>query len=316
MAVPTPEVLRPSLGSGRPHRPRRTRQDVGELLFIAPAAALICLAVLLPTVNGLYHGFTDWQPGFASPWVGLENFRALFGSQVFRQIVYNEFFLLLGLPLWVGAPLLLTFLLDRGVPQAGVFRTIFFFPSVLSPVIVGILFTFLLGTGGALNEALASLGLESLQRDWLTDEALVKPVIIVVLLWAGVGTGVVIFSASLSTLPREQMEAAAIDGAGWAAQLRYVMLPHLLPVIGVYALLQVINVFLWSFAWIYVLTAGGPGYSSTTLDYHIYSNALSFGNFGEAAAEGVVLLSLVAAVVLIPSAGLRLRRALARPRRV
>lgn len=314
MAVPTPEVLRPSLRQGRSERPRRTRQEFGELLFIAPAALLISLAILLPTANGLYHGFTDWQPGFESPWVGLENFRALFASEVFRQIVFNEFFLLLGLPLWVGAPLLLTLLLDRGVPQAGLFRTIFFFPSVLSPVIVGILFTFLLGTGGALNQALGGIGLESLQRDWLTDESLVKPVIIVVLAWAGVGTGVVIFSASLSSLPRELMEAASIDGAGWTSQLRYVMLPHLMPVIGVYALLQVINVFLWSFAWIYVLTAGGPGYASTTLDYHIYANAISFGNFGEAAAEGVVLLVLVGIVVLLPSAVLRFRGFLTRSR--
>lgn len=310
MAVPSREALGGGLRTVAGRRRARVGRGLalGELVFIAPAALLIAMVVLLPTAIGLAHAFTDWQPGSVSPFVGLDNFAGLVRSPVFRQIVGNELFYLLGLPLWVGAPLLLALLLHERVPVAGLFRTIFFFPSVLSPVIVGIVFTFMLGTGGVVNRVLAALGLGALRHQWLSDPALVKPVIICVLAWAGLGTGVVMFSASLSSLPPELLEAARIDGARWGAQLRYVMLPHLLPVVAVYAVLQVINVFLWSFAWIYVLTQGGPGYASSTLDYDIYQRALSFGQFGPAAAESALLLLAVAAITVGSALVLRLVR--------
>src|SRR5262249_22465024 len=123
--------------------------------------------------------------------------------------------------------------------------------------------------------------------------------------WAGLGVGVVIFSAALSSIPAELFEAAEIDGASWWQRLRYVMLPGMRSTVELYVVFQVLSVFLFLFGWIYVVTQGGPGYSSTTLDYDIYQNALSYGIFGLAAAESVYLLAIV---LLILGVGAWLQR--------
>jgi len=124
-------------------------------------------------------------------------------------------------------------------------------------------------------------------------------VLIVLLAWAGLGVGVVIFSAALSAIPVELFEAAEIDGASFWQRLRYVMLPNIRGTIELWVVFQVLSVFLFLFSWIYVLTAGGPGFSSTTLDYDIYQNSMNFGFFGTAAAESVYLLAMVLLVVFV-----------------
>ena len=127
-----------------------------------------------------------------------------------------------------------------------------------------------------------------------------KPVIIAVIAWATTGIGVVIFSAALSAIEPHLLEAADVEGASTWQKLRFVILPTLRPVIDLYAALMVLNVFVGLFAWIFVLTGGGPGFASTTLDYDIYQHALTYGQFGLAATESVYLLALVA-IVLVSS---------------
>jgi multiple sugar transport system permease protein len=212
-------------------------------------------------------------------------------------VLVNQVWLLLGIPLWILVPLLLSLLLHEGVLAPGVFRSIYFFPAIASPALLGLLFTFVFGPQGPLNKLLEDAGLASLTHDWLQDPALVKPILIVVLLWATVGTGTLIFSAGLSAIPTEYFEAASIDGANWLQRLRHVMIPSLRGLIELWAVILVINVFTQAFPWIYTLTHGGPGYASTTMDYDIYSNALNYGAFGLAAAEMVVLLFIVAVVL-------------------
>jgi ABC-type sugar transport system permease subunit len=120
-----------------------------------------------------------------------------------------------------------------------------------------------------------------------------------VLLWASLGIGVVIFSAGLSAVPAELFEAAEIDGASWWQKLRFVVLPALLSLIELWAVILLVTVFVAMFPWVYTLTRGGPGYASTTMDYDIYQNALTFGYFGLAAAEMVIMLVFIAVILLI-----------------
>ena len=117
-----------------------------------------------------------------------------------------------------------------------------------------------------------------------------------------------IFSAALATVPPELFEAAVIDGAGWWARFSYVVLPALRSVIQLWVMILIITVFVSLFPWVYTLTRGGPGYSTTTLDFDIYQNALTFGFFGTAAAETVYLLVLIALLAIVGGNLLRFRR--------
>jgi len=276
---------------------RKARDYAAELLFVLPVTLVIGILIVVPTASAVAHSFTNWDPGYASPFVGLQNYIKLAQSPTFHTILLNEVFLLLGLPLWVGLPLLLAFLMYDRVPLAGTLRTIFFFPATASPALIGILFTIILGPQGPVNTALHFFGWNS-PPDWLVSAAWVKPVLICVLAWATVGTGIMIFSAGLTAIPPELFEVAHIDGVGWWGRLRYVVLPSLRRITELWTVILVITVFVAMFPWVYTLTLGGPGYASTTIDYDIYQNALTNGYFGIAAAEMVYMLILISLVLL------------------
>jgi multiple sugar transport system permease protein len=195
-------------------------------------------------------------------------------------------------------PLAVSFVLYQGVWFPGLFRAIFFFPAIASPALIGVLFAAMLAPDGPLNSGLRSVGLGALAGDWLAGDHLVKPVIIVVLAWATVGMGTVLFSAALSAVPPELFESAELDGASWWQRLWHIVLPSIRRTVELWTVLLIVSVFVGIFPWIYTLTRGGPGYSSTTLDWDIYQNALTYGHFGLAAAESMVLLLIVTMVVI------------------
>lgn len=272
---------------------------VGDALFIVPAFALVSAFLLYPIGTSIFRSLYNWSPGYGSPFVGVANYTALAADIAFREILSNEAIYLIGVPIWVVLPLLIALLLHERVPIAGIVRTIIFFPAIASPVILGIYFRAVLAPTGAFNTLLSTVGLGSLSHNWLGDPSLVKPVIISVNAWATAGIGVVIFSAALSAMEPHLLEAAEVEGASWLQKLRFVILPSLRPVVDLYLALMVLTVFVGLFAWVFVLTAGGPGYASTTLDYDIYQRALTYGQFGLAAAESVYLLGIVAIVLLL-----------------
>lgn len=278
------------------------------LVLLVPLVVLELALLFAPLVYLAFRSLYNWQPGGSSPFVGFGNYATLFGQASFWQVVTNELFYLLGLPLWVIAPLVVAYLLREHVPKAGVFRSIYFFPSVLSPAILGLVFRSLLDPGGPINGVLRDVGLGSLAASWLTDPSLVKPVIIFVVLWAGFGTGVLIFSAALAAVPQELFDAARIDGAGTWGELWHIAIPSIRSTIVLWTMFQVLAIFLFMFSWIYVLTGGGPGLDSTTMDFYIFQTFTQFGFFGMAAAQAVVLVIMVvicaAGIVVLPRLGM------------
>jgi multiple sugar transport system permease protein len=278
-------------------RSARTAGGLSELPYLVPVLAVVAVVVLIPAGVAFYHSFTDWRPGGESPWLGLSNYREFLSNEVTGEIVKNTAVLLIGVPLWTALPLALAFALHERTPATGVFQAIFFFPAVLSPAIIGIMFRGILAPEGLVNEVLLSLGIVAEPVLWLDNASLVKPTLILVLAWASVGAGTVIFSAAMTSIDKHLLEAAKLDGAGWLQRLRYVVLPGIASVVAFWIVYQVVSVFLYVFGWIYILTRGGPGYSSTTLDYDVYQNAFSYGLFGYASAQSMVLL-LIAVIVL------------------
>jgi ABC-type sugar transport system permease subunit len=299
-AGPTPPSQSPPPPRRKARRPgsrqARLLRKVGESIFIWPMLVLVGTLVLVPTAIAVWRSFYDWDPGYESPFVGLDNYRAIVESELVREIARNELVYLIGVPLWAGLPLVVALLMYERVPAVGVFRTIFFFPAVLSPVVIGILFRSLLRPDGLVNSVLGSVGLESLQRNWIDDPSLVKPVIICVVAWYSMGFGVLFYSAALSSIDPQVFEAAEIDGASWIRRLWHIMIPSILPMFVLNLVFSVGSVFLL-FGYIYTLTQGGPGYSSTTIDFDIYQNALNFGDFALSSAESVVLLLIMSTVL-------------------
>lgn len=290
--------------AGTPARGKRRSPDdspffSGSLILLLPLVVLEAAVFFIPLIYVLFMSFYDWQPGGVSVFIGVDNYAGLFADPEFWQVVGNQLFYLLGLPLWVVAPLVVAFMLREHVAGAGVLRSIYFFPAVMSPAIVGLVFRSLLGADGPLDSFLNNIGLSWLALPWLTDANLVKPVIILLVLWAGFGTGVLIFSAALGAVPQEIFEAARLDGVGFWRELWYIATPSIRPTVVLWAMYQVISIFLFMFSWIYVLTSGGPGLASTTLDFSIYQQFMRFGFFGTAAAESVVLVALILLVPFI-----------------
>jgi multiple sugar transport system permease protein len=285
---------------------RTAGKQIVEHMFVLPMIILLTLVILVPALLAVRGSFLDWEPGYASPFVGLENYRNVLGSNAFQEIMKNQLILLAGVPIWCVAPLFVAVLMYEGVPGQGLFRAIFFFPSILPTVIIGFMFRGMLRPDGSLNAALESIGLGSMARPWISDSTLVKPTIILVVLWYSLGFGVLLFSAALAAVPEEQLEAARLDGAGWLQRFRYVLLPSIMPTF----LLNVIFCFATAFllfGYVYALTQGGPGYASTTIDYDIYENSMRFGRFGHAAAESVILLLMMSVVIGgVAAAGRRL----------
>lgn len=290
---------------------RRTTSRRGETaataVLLAPTVVLVGIVLFIPTLYVAFYSFFDWRPNRSSPFVGLDNYIDVLTSDSFQTVMTNQAVLLLGMPIWVLVPLMITFLLYEDTKVPGLWRTIYFLPSVLSPALVGILFRTLLATDGPINESLRAVGLGVLAQDWLTTPSLVKPVIIVLVLWAGVGTGVVIFSAALSAVPTEIFEAAKLDGAGWWTRMFRIAVPSIMDSIVLWMAFQVLALFLFMFGWIYVLTSGGPGLSSTTIDYLIYQEVFRFGFFPTAAAMSVLMILVLLVLLGLPAALVRRR---------
>lgn len=266
------------------------------LWLVIPAIVMELAVLFAPMVYVGVRSFYDWQPSGVSTYVGLENYWFLLGDPEFWQIIGNQAFYLLGLPLWVLCPMIVAYMLKDGVWMAGMFLGIYFLPAIMSPAIVGLVFRSLLATDGTVNAFLQNIGLEALILPWLTDPALVKPVIILMVLWAGFGTGVLIFTSAFQSIPRDILEAAKLDGARFWQEFYYIAVPAVRNTIVLWTMFQVVAIFLFMFGWIYVLTGGGPGLASATMDFSIYQQFIRFGFYGTAAAQSVILILLIVAI--------------------
>ncbi|BBH20245.1 sugar ABC transporter permease [Paenibacillus baekrokdamisoli] len=267
-------------------------------MFVLPAILLIASLIFLPIVKAIFYSFFDWD-GVNATFTGVRNYSSLFSSTVFHVILRNNLILLLSVPFWVVIPLFAAYLLYLEPPGWRIFRVIFFVPTALSWVIIGIVWRFFFSYDGQFNQFLGAIGLPSLIKDWLSDPTIALFVLIATAIWAWFGTGVIIFSVGMSTIPTDIMEAAAIEGCrGWRL-LFYILLPSLRKFIEFYTVYSIVMAFTQMFGLIYVMTQGGPGYFTTTAEYQIYMTAFQNMKFGMASAVGVVLFVAVLLVSLV-----------------
>lgn len=266
--------------------------------------------LLTPTLVGLVFGtigsllatlilsLFDWDLIGAPVWAGLSNYVALFQNESYFKAFSNTIiFAALYVPGVVIVSLLVAVLLNRQIRGVGIFRTIYFLPTVTSAVATALVWNMIYGKDtGILNFFLESAGLQPVC--WLcTSNAMMS--VVIVNIWGAIGEGMIIFLAGLTAIPREYYEAATVDGADRFQQFSQITLPLITPSILFQTLISAINAF-QAYDYIYMLTRRGQGDSSVpVVVYSIYRNAFNFFHMGTASAQAIQLAVLVAIFMLI-----------------
>lgn len=245
---------------------------------------LIGALVVVPVIQALYYSFTDWNGATATS-VGFSNFKSsIFSGPGVHQILLNNLVFIVSVPIAVFFEYCIAYALWTGVPGRNAFRLIYFVPVILSWAIVGILFrTILL----------------QFEPGWLANQVLSLLVIILAFHWTTFGVNVLIMFAGLSTMDRNLLEAASLDGAGQIRIMLRIVAPLMLSFID-FALITTLILSLTNiFGLIYAFNFGGPGFATTTLEFNLYEDGFTNGNFGLAAATGILLMVITMAVSLV-----------------
>jgi len=263
-----------------------SRWLTGLMLF--PALVILGLFSFWPMVYLLGLSFTQGTlTRWGSHWVGLENYFRLFTDTDFWQVLINTSIFTVGTVIpAVLIPLVLAVLLNQGIWAQGLWRLLYFLPSIISLVAAGLAFRWLLQTQGPLNQLLG------ISTAWLSEPGTAMFALIIVSVWHQIGFNLVVFLAGLQTIPATQYEAACLDGANAWQRFWYVTIPGLRPTL----ILVVITTTLFtlrSFEPVYVMTGGGPLNRTNILVYYVYDQAFNQFDLGYAAAAAVVLFALV-----------------------
>ena len=288
--------------SPRMRTPSRARTAIlnraTPYLFVAPAAAVMLLALFYPIGYMVWGSFRDWDPAQSlseTEFVGLANYAKLLADPAFHESFWVTLvfaFTVVSVEMVLGVGLAL--LLDRELRGMSVLRTLFILPMMIAPVVVGLIWRYMFHqTYGTLNRALEAVGLPAV--DWLGQNPLLS--VIIADVWQWTPFIFILALAALQSLPRSALEAARIDGATAWQLIWHIKLPLMAPVLFVTMLLRLIDAFK-VLEVILVLTGGGPGLSTEILALRIARTAREFRELGEAAAMSNYLLMLLMVLTL------------------
>jgi ABC-type sugar transport system permease subunit len=301
-------ALRPRRGTGTPP-PRSTAArrrvlglDKDAWFLLLPALIPVLVLSVGPLIYGLALAFTDAQSGVtnSTAFTGLANFKELRLDSLFWDsfriglvwavcVTVLQFLMSLGLAL----------LLNQNLRLRWLARTLALVPWAMPEVVVGIMWRLVYNPdSGILNNTLHHLHLTSGNTDWLSSLSLALPAVIVVGVWAGMPQTTVVLLAGLQNVPLELHEAASLDGAGLWRRFTTVTWPTLKPVVLSITALN----FIWnfnSFGLVYVLTSGGPGGKTQLPMLFAYDEAFRYGQFGYAAAMGLVMVAVIAVLLAV-----------------
>ncbi|RXZ49433.1 sugar ABC transporter permease [Agromyces fucosus] len=289
-----PERHRPALR--RSHR----RQARTALLYILPAFVFYGLFVAAPWLHSIWISFYDWDGIGPSTWVGLENYVAVLTEPLLQRALLNGLgFIVFYTVLPVGLGLVIAAVIAaRQRRGAGILRTILFLPQILPLVAVGVIWRYLYGTDGPINQVLTGAGLGDLTRAWLGDFEWAYFAVGFVGTWVTTGLCTMLLLAGMQKIDPSLYEAARIDRAGAVRQFFHVTLPGLRPEIVIAVTVTIISA-LASFDVVYVTTGGGPGRTTTVPGVLIYQLVFTSNRVGVACALATVLSALILAIVAV-----------------
>jgi raffinose/stachyose/melibiose transport system permease protein len=269
------------------------------VLFLLPAILLYAVFVLYPIVQSARYSLYDWN-GFGplDDFIGLENFRDVFGDARFRSaLTHNVIIIVLSLLIQLPAALALAMLLNARIKGRAVMRTVFFAPYVLSEVVTGVVWRQILRPDGLLDQSMDNAGLGGWTQGWLSDPDVVLYALFFIVSWKYFGFHMILMLAGLQQIPHQLKEAASIDGASAWTTFRYVTFPLLMPTVRVSVFLSVIGA-LQLFDMVWVTTKGGPIGSSSTMSTYLYDRFRD-SRFGFASAVSIVIFGFSLVIALL-----------------
>ncbi len=278
-------------------RKHRDETSMGYV-FILPALILFLVFGIYPFIRTVIISFTDWD-GIASRYafIGLDNYIKVFSDQLWWKSIQNGlFFASTAIIFMNGIALALAVVVDRNIRGQSVYRAIFYMPTILSGVVVAIIWKWLYQPiGGPINQLLEQIGLGSLAPAWLADAGTVLWAVAIASMWMGIGSPFLLFLAGLQSVPVELYEAGRIDGANDRQLFWHITLPFLVPVTTIISVLTILGA-MQMFNLVLAMTNGGPGYATEVPVLHIYREAFKLFHFGYATALsmifGILLFSI------------------------
>ncbi len=289
---------------------RQNRQKKAQplpVLFVCisvlPAVILTLMFTIWPTAQALYLSFTNATSlGLNNKFVGLDNYIYMFHDKSFIQALKNTAKLMAVVPvITIFCSLVLAFVLNQcKLKEMVLYRTIFYFPNIVSLTVVGIIWSFVFHPNvGIVNKILGAVGLESLQRSWLGDSKTALWCIAFTLLWQAAGYYMVMHIAAMDGISPEIYESATLDGASAWRKLVSITMPLMKDIIGITFVLALSGTINLSFVLSQVMTGGGPNGASSVLLQYMYTQGFVNGNFGYAMAITVFTLAISVALSML-----------------
>ena len=272
-------------------------------ISVLPAVILTLMFTIWPTVQALYLSFTNATSlGLNNKFVALDNYIYMFHDKSFIQALKNTAKLMAVVPvITIFCSLVLAFVLNQcKLKEMVLYRTLFYFPNIVSLTVVGIIWSFVFHPNvGIINKILGAVGLESLQRSWLGDSKTALWCIAFTLLWQAAGYYMVMHIAAMDGISPEIYESATLDGASAWRKLISITMPLMKDIIGITFVLALSGTINLSFVLSQVMTGGGPNGASSVLLQYMYTQGFVNGNFGYAMAITVFTLAISVALSML-----------------
>ncbi len=266
-------------------------------LYIAPflIVTLFIFGYSIPSV--FVFSFQRIQ-GISGEFIGLSNYNHVLRNIEFQAAVRNNAQLLIIVPVLVLLAIIMSVLVFQGVQGWRIYRTLLFVPYILPITVVGITFGYIFTLRGVLNEMLRFIS-PALSIDWLGNPKLALWTLMLIIVWKELGFGIMLFLARLMSVNPDLYDAAKIDGAGWFKLLTHITIPQLATIIEFFAIITIINILSWIFAYSYTVTMGGPGNATMVIELFIYRQLMkwSIPKVGAGAAASVLLFFMVLLLV-------------------
>jgi multiple sugar transport system permease protein len=279
---------------------RRLKKNWTAYLFLAPGLLHFLVFTLIAVSFAFYISFHKWnilEPD--KPFVGLENYIRLFSDERFHQAVGNTLLFMLGIPLTMGLGLGVALLLNVKVRGQAIFRTMYYLPVITPLVVSAIIWKWLYqGDYGLINYYLLKFGIIQQKILWLSDPNLALPALVIMGVWLGAGSHMVIYLAGLQGIPEELYDSAKVDGSNGLQRLIFITIPLLAPTTFFLFITSVIATF-QVFTQVYIMTSGGPLNRTTTIGYYLYEKGFRHLDMGYATAMAFALFAMIFVFTLI-----------------
>lgn len=268
----------------------KIRETLENYTFVLPAVLIFSIFYIIPFFWVFQLSLYEWDGILPTKiFVGLDNFKEILTDGIWWKSMGNAGYItLIALTFQNLLAFLLAWACDREIRMKNWYRVIFFIPPVLSEVVVGLVWQWILdGNYGLLNNWLTGMGLGAFAKNWLSDPQTALTTVAVVHCWKGFGWGFLIFLAGLQTIPRELYEAARVDGANAWHTFKKITMPLMVPVSVLVAILTVLGT-MQAFVLIIAMTGGGPAYHTQVPVLRILASMRGSSRFGYACAQGIV----------------------------